>query len=121
MFDHLCISSFIANICQIAFHCAQHRFKRRPDLRRRIASAVGKPQLLLDTPFLVEQIVEIFEASYVETSFVVPYDRQAVLSEMHDAGRVSGEQYEDHGILVTFRGEPETIARFKSRLERARA
>ena len=49
---------------------------------------------------------------------VVPYTRQAVLSEMHDSGRVAAERYEDSGIFVTYRAEPETIARFKSKLSK---
>lgn len=71
-----------------------------------------------DVAWVREKIIEIFEASYEETEFVVPYDRQAVLSEMHDAGRVLAERYEDHGIGVTYRAEPETLARFKARLLR---
>jgi GTPase len=63
-----------------------------------------------------ERIIGIFEATYVEEELVVPYDRQAVLSEMHDSGRVAAERYEDSGIFVTYRAEADTIARFKSKL-----
>jgi GTP-binding protein HflX len=63
-----------------------------------------------------ERIIAIFEASYVEREMVIPYDRQGVLSEMHDFGRVMEEKYEDGGITVTYRAEAETLARFASKL-----
>ncbi len=63
-----------------------------------------------------DRIITLFEAAYAEEDIVIPYDRQAVLSEMHDFGRVSGERYEDNGITVTYRAEPDTLARFKSKL-----
>lgn len=72
-----------------------------------------------DVAWIRERIITIFEASYVEERFVVPYDKQSVLSEMHDAGRVSDEAYEEGGIVLTYRAEAETIARFRSRLDRA--
>ncbi|MDB4933756.1 MAG: ychF [Labilithrix sp.] len=71
-----------------------------------------------DVALIRDRIVTIFEATYVEDELLIPYDRQAVLSEMHDSGRVGGERYEDSGIIVTYRAEPETIARFKSKLSK---
>ena len=65
-----------------------------------------------------ERIIAIFEATYIEEEMIVPYDRQAVLSEMHDSGRVAAERYEDSGIMVTYRADPETLARFKSKLSK---
>jgi GTP-binding protein HflX len=69
-----------------------------------------------DVALIRERIVAIFEATYVEGELVIPYDRQAVLSEMHDFGRVGDQRYEESGIVVTYRAEPDTIARFKSKL-----
>ncbi|NVL73405.1 hypothetical protein HWN77_28010, partial [Escherichia coli] len=71
-----------------------------------------------DVALIRERIVTIFESTYIEEEMVIPYDRQAVLSEMHDSGRVAEERYEDGGIAVTYRAEPEPIARFKSKLAR---
>jgi GTP-binding protein HflX len=71
-----------------------------------------------DIALIRERIITIFEASYVEGELVIPYDRQAVLSEMHDHGRVVGQRYEESGIIVTYRAEPETLARFRSKLSR---
>ncbi|HVJ94035.1 MAG TPA: GTPase, partial [Labilithrix sp.] len=62
------------------------------------------------------RIIEIFEAAYEEIELVIPYDRQAVLSEMHDAGRVVEERWEDGGVVVRWRAEPEAIGRVRSRL-----
>ena len=42
--------------------------------------------------------------------------RQGVLSEMHDAGRVLEERWEETGVVVRWRAEPDDIARIKSRL-----
>jgi len=50
---------------------------------------------------------------------VVPYDRQRLLSEMHDSGRVVEERWEEQGVVVRWRAERETIARVKSRLARS--
>jgi GTP-binding protein HflX len=62
-------------------------------------------------------IIEIFEASYQEVDLVVPYDRQGVLSEMHDGGRVVEERWEEEGVIVRWRAEPEAIGRVKSKLK----
>ncbi len=69
-----------------------------------------------DVALIRERIVGIFESAYLEEELVIPYDRQKILSEMHDSGRVTGERYEDSGIVVTYRAEADTLARFKSKL-----
>ncbi len=69
-----------------------------------------------DIALIRERIIAIFEAGYVEDELSVPYDRQAILSEMHDFGRVGDQRYEENGIVVAYRADPDTIARFKSKL-----
>jgi GTP-binding protein HflX len=69
-----------------------------------------------DVAWIRERIVGIFEATYVEDELTIPYDRQAVLSEMHDFGRVGDQRYEDNGIVVSYRADADTIARLKSKL-----
>ena len=69
-----------------------------------------------DVALIRERIIGIFEDKYLEEELVIPYDRQKILSEMHDSGRVMGERYEDTGIIVTYRAESDTLARFKSKL-----
>lgn len=65
------------------------------------------------------RIITIFEEAYEEVEVVIPYDRQALLSEMHDNGRVIEERFEEEGAIVKWKAEPEAIARIKSRLSRA--
>jgi GTP-binding protein HflX len=71
-----------------------------------------------DVATIRTRIVTLFEATYVQEEVLIPYDRQAVLSEMHEFGRVSEERYEEAGITVAYRAEPETLARFRSKLAR---
>ncbi len=71
-----------------------------------------------DVASVRERIVAIFEATYAEAELVIPYDRQAILGEMHETGRVADERYDESGVTVRFRAEPETIARFRKRLDR---
>jgi GTP-binding protein HflX len=63
-----------------------------------------------------ERIIAIFEAGYEEIEVTIPYDRQGILSEMHDAGRVLDEKWEEAGVIVTWRADTEAIGRIKSRL-----
>jgi GTP-binding protein HflX len=69
-----------------------------------------------DVALVRSRIIEIFEAGYEEAELVIPYDRQALLSEMHDGGRVLEEQWDDGGVKVRWRAPPETVARIASRL-----
>jgi GTPase len=62
------------------------------------------------------RIVTLFEATYEEVELAIPYDRQAVLAEMHDNGRVVEETWSEDGALIRWRAEPETIARVRARL-----
>jgi GTP-binding protein HflX len=61
-------------------------------------------------------IIAIFEATYEEADLPVPFDKQSVLSEMHDNGRVVSEEWSETGVLVRYRAEPETLARFRAKL-----
>lgn len=63
-------------------------------------------------------IVQFFEASYESRDFVVPYARQALVSEMHEAGRVESERYEENGVHVTLRSDRDTLAQFQDKLAR---
>ncbi len=72
-----------------------------------------------DVALIRERIVGIFESTYIEEEIVIPYDRQKILSEMHDSGRVMGERYEEAGVFVTYRAEADTLARFKSKLAKS--
>ena len=65
-------------------------------------------------------IVAFFESSYVTAELVVPYQLQGLVSEMYESGRVEQEAYEDDGVHVRFRGDPETTAKFRERLNGVR-
>jgi GTPase len=69
-----------------------------------------------DVAHVRERIMALFEAGYDEAELLIPYDRQGIVSEMHDSGRVVAELYEEDGVHVTLRAEPEILARFRARL-----
>lgn len=69
-----------------------------------------------DVAALHDKIVALFEASYGESTFTVPYDRQALVSEMHESGRVVDTKYEEAGVLVTLRAPETVLARFRATL-----
>jgi GTP-binding protein HflX len=63
---------------------------------------------------LRSKLVHFFEAQFVTAELKVPYDRQSVIREMHESGRVEAERYEEDGVHVRFRGASATIERIKS-------
>ena len=63
-----------------------------------------------------ENVVRFFEASYGEAEFLVPYARQALVSEFHDAGRVLEARYDEDGVRLKFRADAETLDRFGKKL-----
>jgi GTP-binding protein HflX len=69
-----------------------------------------------DVSRLHAQIVETFESSYREVELLVPYDRQRLVSEMHENGRVLGQEYEEAGVRVRWLTDPLTIDRLQSAL-----
>ncbi len=64
------------------------------------------------------RIIEFFESRYAEAELCIPYSEQRLVSEMHDQGRVVSERYEDDGVKVTFRSDPEVLDAFRARLAR---
>jgi GTP-binding protein HflX len=65
------------------------------------------------------RILEFFESRYSEAELCVPYAEQRLVSEMHEQGRVVSERYEDDGVKVVFRSDPEVLDAFRARLARA--
>jgi GTP-binding protein HflX len=63
-----------------------------------------------------QRIIDLFEERYEEARVLVPYARQAIVSEMHEAGQVLEEKYEEDGIHIRFRSDPDTLARIGSKL-----
>jgi GTPase len=62
------------------------------------------------------RIVTLFEATYEEVELAIPFDRQALLAEIHEGGRVVSESWGEDGVSILWRAEPETIARVRSKL-----
>jgi GTP-binding protein HflX len=69
-----------------------------------------------DVTALHDHIVAFFEASYVAAELVVPYTEQRLVADMHESGRVEAERYEQDGVHVRLRADPETIQRFRAKL-----
>jgi GTP-binding protein HflX len=67
------------------------------------------------------RILEFFESRYSEAELCVPYAEQRLVSEMHEQGRVVSERYEDDGVKVVFRSDPEVLDAFRARLARSSA
>jgi GTP-binding protein HflX len=63
-------------------------------------------------------IIDFFESRYAEAELSVPYAAQRLVSEMHEQGRVVSERYEDDGVKVRFRSDPEVLDAFRARLSR---
>jgi GTP-binding protein HflX len=62
------------------------------------------------------RIIDFFESRYAEAELTVPYSEQRLVSEMHEQGRVVSERYEDDGVKVRFRSDPEVLDSFRARL-----
>jgi GTPase len=65
------------------------------------------------------RIIDFFESRYAEAELAVPYAQQRLVSEMHEQGRVVSERYEDDGVKVLLRADPEVLDSFRTRLSRA--
>jgi GTP-binding protein HflX len=64
------------------------------------------------------RIIAFFESRYAEAELCVPYTEQRLVSEMHEQGRVVSEKYEDDGVKVIFRSDPEVVDSFRAKLSR---
>jgi GTPase len=69
-----------------------------------------------DVTAIHDKIVNLLEEKYAEGTFTVPYDRQGLVSEMHESGRVLDTRYEEGGVLVTLRAPEATLTRFRALL-----
>jgi GTPase len=69
-----------------------------------------------DAAAVRERLIAFFESAFVETELVVPYDRQRWVSEMHEAGRVLEERYEERGVVVRLRTDAQTLEKLRARL-----
>jgi GTP-binding protein HflX len=63
-----------------------------------------------------ENVVAFFESTYAEAEFLVPYARQALVSEFHESGRVVETHYDEGGVRLTFRADADTLDRLRKKL-----
>lgn len=70
-----------------------------------------------DVAALRQAIIAFFDQSLVEGDLLVPYDRQALLGQVHESARVVSEEYDERGAKLKVLADPATLAR----LERALA
>jgi len=71
-----------------------------------------------DVAWMHARIIGLFEASYDEATVHVPWTKQSLVAEIHDAGKVVEEEYDEHGVAIRFRAPKEAVARIRSALSR---
>jgi GTPase len=69
-----------------------------------------------DVAALRQTIIAFFEASMVEERLVLPYAKQALLSDIFENTRVLSEDYDTTGRIMNVRGLPGAIARLRTTL-----
>lgn len=89
--------------------------ERLSELQAKYPDAVFvSARLAADVTRLRAHVVAFFEREYVAAEFRVPYDRQRLVSEMHEIGVVDETRYEDDGVFVRFRGAPAAVDKLRS-------
>ena len=61
-------------------------------------------------------IVTFFEKDMIEQRFVIPYDKQAMTSRLHEETHVLSEAYEEEGAILTVRAMPGVVAKLEKEL-----
>jgi GTP-binding protein HflX len=69
-----------------------------------------------DVAALRHTIIAFFEAAMVEERLVLPYAKQALLSDIFENTRVLSEDYDTTGRIMNVRGLPGAIARLRTTL-----
>jgi len=91
--------------------------EQRQDWQQRYPEAwLASSRAPEDLARIRQLIIDFFESSYLEAELVVPYDRQGLVSDMHENGRVLEQEYEPEGVRVKFRADRETLERLRSAL-----
>jgi GTP-binding protein HflX len=66
-----------------------------------------------DVQALRRTLIEFFEHAMIDEDLVVPYDKQRLVSEIHEEARVLSEEYDEQGARLRVRALPETLARLR--------
>jgi GTP-binding protein HflX len=99
-----------------------NKIDRMSDAERAILGAKHPDAILLsaispaDVAALREQIITFFETVMVEDRLVLPYAKQALLSDIYENARVLSENYDITGRVIKVRGLPGAIARLRRNL-----
>ena len=70
-----------------------------------------------DLKKLREKILHFFETDMVDEDLFIPYTVQGVIGEVRSRMRVLGESYDEKGVKLQIRANPEDIARLKARFQ----
>lgn len=71
-----------------------------------------------DVSRLRQTILDIFEERMVDGALVVPYAKQALVSEVYDHARVLSETYDELGAHLSVRAEPAVLGRLRTLIEK---
>lgn len=69
-----------------------------------------------DVALMHARVLGLFESSYLEASLHVPWAKQSLVAEIHEAGRVIEEEYDENGVVIRFRAPKEAVERIRNAL-----
>lgn len=101
-----------------------NKIDRVPEHERKLLAREFPDALLLsakdghDVARLRQTIIDVFEARMVQADLVVPYAKQALVSEVYEHARVSAETYDEAGAHLSVRAEPAALARLRTLIEK---
>ncbi|UQA57742.1 GTPase HflX [Polyangium aurulentum] len=72
-----------------------------------------------DVTRLRQIIIDYFDAQMVPGQLVVPYAKQALVSEVYESAKVLSETYDEEGAHLDVRAEPAALGRLKTLIEKA--
>lgn len=71
-----------------------------------------------DVARLRQIIIDWFDAQTVPGELLIPYSKQALVSEVYEHAKVLSETYDENGAHLEVRAAPSAMARLKSMIER---
>lgn len=97
----------------------------RVDTQERLLLSREFPEAILlsakdpaDVSRLRQTILDIFEERMIDGELVVPYAKQALVSEVYDHARVLSEIYDEAGAHLSVRAEPAVLGRLRTLIEK---
>lgn len=97
----------------------------RVDTQERLLLSREFPEAILlsakdpaDVSRLRQTILDIFEERMIDGELVVPYAKQALVSEVYDHARVLSEIYDEAGAHLSVRAEPAVLRRLRTLIEK---